>query len=312
MEERDRAFLDETGGVLTDAALSVLPMLQPKPVEVSLGEISEWKPETYPHPVVLATVAFSEGPSGSLYFLLASGDASVIVDLMLGGEGSAERSMNEESLDALKELMNQFLGVTAQALRDRYETPFGFEQVEVHSLQADIDLSPLLGGETLNRLDLNLAIEGAEPGVLAAFLPVETLAAMVAAAEGKVGGGGEAPAPEAEAVAAAEEEEEVEVTAAEPQPAELAAAIQEGNVGLILDIELPIVIRLGNAEMTLQEILQLSPGALIELDKGVDEPVELLVNDKTIAKGEVVVVEGNFAFRVTNIESRLARIRSLV
>ena len=99
MDERDHAFLVETGGVFTEAALSVLPMLQPKPVEVSLGEASEWKPETYPHPVVLATAALSESPSSSLYFLLPAGNASTIVDLMLGGDGWDSSDLDTEVVD---------------------------------------------------------------------------------------------------------------------------------------------------------------------------------------------------------------------
>ncbi len=85
-----------------------------------------------------------------------------------------------------------------------------------------------------------------------------------------------------------------------------------GNLDLLLDIELPLMVRMGQTEMQLGELLKLTPGSILELNRAADAPVELLVNSKLIARGEVVVVDGNFAFRITEIESTDARIRSLV
>ena len=84
-----------------------------------------------------------------------------------------------------------------------------------------------------------------------------------------------------------------------------------GNLELLLDIQLPVVVRMGQTEMHMGELLKLTPGSILELNRSADAPVELLVNGKLIAKGEVVVVDGNFAFRITEIESRASRIRSL-
>ena len=71
------------------------------------------------------------------------------------------------------------------------------------------------------------------------------------------------------------------------------------------------MVRMGQTEMQLGELLKLTPGSILELNRAADAPVELLVNGKQIAKGEVVVVDGNFAFRITEIESPASRIRSL-
>ena len=69
--------------------------------------------------------------------------------------------------------------------------------------------------------------------------------------------------------------------------------------------------RLRAENARLLRLLKLTPGSILELNRAADAPVELLVNNKLIAKGEVVVVDGNFAFRTTEIESPAARIRSL-
>jgi flagellar motor switch protein FliN/FliY len=83
------------------------------------------------------------------------------------------------------------------------------------------------------------------------------------------------------------------------------------NLDLILDFEVPISVRFGKREMTLGDILKLGSGAVIELDKAADEPVELLVNQSLLAKGEVVVADGHYAIRITQVDSPADRIRSL-
>jgi flagellar motor switch protein FliN len=83
------------------------------------------------------------------------------------------------------------------------------------------------------------------------------------------------------------------------------------NLDLILDFEVPISVRFGKREMMLGDILKLGNGALIELDKSADEPVELLVNQSLLAKGEVVVADGHYAIRITQVDSPANRIRSL-
>jgi flagellar motor switch protein FliN len=83
------------------------------------------------------------------------------------------------------------------------------------------------------------------------------------------------------------------------------------NLDLILDFEVPVSVRFGKREMTLGDILKLGSGALIELDRSADDPVELLVNQSLLARGEVVVAEGHYAIRITQVDSTAARIRSL-
>ena len=95
------------------------------------------------------------------------------------------------------------------------------------------------------------------------------------------------------------------------QPVRSAPQVDTGNLDLLMDIELPVMVRMGQTEMQLGDLLKLTPGSILELNRAADAPVELLVNSKLIAKGEVVVVDGNFAFRITEIESTDTRIRSL-
>jgi flagellar motor switch protein FliN/FliY len=83
------------------------------------------------------------------------------------------------------------------------------------------------------------------------------------------------------------------------------------NIDLLLDVELPISVSFGHTEMLLNDILKLGAGSVIELDKSVNDPVSIIVNHKQIAKGEVVMVDGNYGVRILEVESTADRIRSL-
>ncbi len=73
------------------------------------------------------------------------------------------------------------------------------------------------------------------------------------------------------------------------------------NIDLLMDVALDVVIELGRTVMPLKDILNLGPGSVIELDKLAGDPVDILVNNKLVARGEVVVIEENFGVRITEI-----------
>ncbi len=104
------------------------------------------------------------------------------------------------------------------------------------------------------------------------------------------------------------------VTEAKPTASAATAAGDDykgSNIDLLLDVELPITVRIGTTDMRLNDIMRLGLGSIIELEKLVDDPVEVLVNDKLVARGEVVVCDSNFAVRITEVRSKAERIKSL-
>jgi flagellar motor switch protein FliN/FliY len=83
------------------------------------------------------------------------------------------------------------------------------------------------------------------------------------------------------------------------------------SLDFILDIPLKVTVELGRSKMAIREILQLAQGSVVELSKFAGEPLEVLVNDKLIARGEVVVVNEKFGIRLTDIISPVERIEQL-
>jgi len=86
---------------------------------------------------------------------------------------------------------------------------------------------------------------------------------------------------------------------------------QKRDIEFLLDIPVEITVQLGNTRMMIKELLQLGQGSVIELDKLAGEPMEVLVNNKLIARGEVVVVNEKFGLRLTDIVSPTERLSQL-
>ncbi|MCS7026680.1 MAG: flagellar motor switch protein FliN [Bryobacteraceae bacterium] len=83
------------------------------------------------------------------------------------------------------------------------------------------------------------------------------------------------------------------------------------TLDLLLDVELPVSVSFGRAQLPLKEVLKLSSGSIVELNRSVNEPVEVIVNNCVVARGEVVVVEGNYGVRIKQIISKQERLRTL-
>ena len=119
-----------------------------------------------------------------------------------------------------------------------------------------------------------------------------------------------------EKTSTSQEDREMRPVGAKPKPttgnAE-ASAHAEGrsNIDFLLDVPLGVSVELGRTKIVIRDMLQLGPGSVLELDKMIGEPLDLLVNDKLIARGEVVVFDENFGIRITDIIKPEDRIRSL-
>jgi flagellar motor switch protein FliN/FliY len=83
------------------------------------------------------------------------------------------------------------------------------------------------------------------------------------------------------------------------------------TMNLLLDVDLPVSISFGKTQLPMKDVIKLTTGSIIELNRGVNEPVEVLVNQCLIARGEVVVVEGNYGVRILEIATRHERLRTL-
>jgi flagellar motor switch protein FliN len=86
---------------------------------------------------------------------------------------------------------------------------------------------------------------------------------------------------------------------------------EQADVGMLLDVPLTIAVELGRARLTIRELLELGQGSILELDRHAGEPVDVLVNGKPLARGEVVVIDEDFGIRITDVISPEDRLRGM-
>jgi flagellar motor switch protein FliN/FliY len=184
----------------------------------------------------------------------------------------SETATDEETAEALKELVAQ--AVSAIGL----ESPFTGLGVKVGMPVTAAAAPGTASGAFGCRLDEATALH-----VACSFVP---------------GAAVPAPAPSAPAAAAAG----ARGAATEKVP---------DNLSLILDIDMPLTVRFGEAVVTIEALSKLGPGSLVELSRQPDDPVDLLINGRLVARGEVVVVAGNYGVRVTQVVSADERMRTL-
>jgi flagellar motor switch protein FliN/FliY len=187
----------------------------------------------------------------------------------------AGEDYGEADREAAAELLRQVAGQAAGRLRGQGGEEVGFQDGK----SADGDWSAAAAAA--------IRLEGATPAPVLVLLEIDQELA-------------EALLRRAETAARAS-------TAVADSPAEPG----ETNLPLLLDIELEASIRFGQRELLLKDVLNLRPGTVVELARRVDEPAELLVGGRLVARGEVVVVEGNYGLRVTEILQPAERLAAI-
>lgn len=293
-------------------------------------------------PKVATTVEFKEGLTGVNLMLLEVHDANVIANLMMGGDGTPENEeFTELELSAVAEAMNQMIGSAATSMATMISTKVDIlpPKVNLWNEPGNTKYDFIVDDEVIYKISFSLNVDGLiQSEIMQIFTDqmVNDIAqAMLAdkatvvdnretAASQSEESKSQAPAPsQAPSQASSSQpapapkpqpkpkhQEPVEVQSPEFQNFEPTqpAAESNDNLDLIMDIPLNLSVVLGRSKKTVRDILSFNTGSVIELDKLTDEPLEILLNGKLIATGEVVVINENFGVRITDILSPQQRL----
>ena len=246
---------------------------------------------------------------GAVALLLGTAGAAQVGAVLRGADAAADAVLSGEDRQVLQDICEPFLGggLAAFFAQCGHEA----EQLEEVKLVDDpggvaAELKALLGDEAAAvAFTFHAGEDVSGQGI---FLCNQTLADLLPAdtPESAAVAGDAAPA-----TLSREEMNDI-LGRFGPGAGEMPAAEQvPENLDRILDIRLQATARLGRVEMPISGILDLSPGSIIEVGHLVDEPVELLINNKPIARGDIVVVDEKFGLRITEIISQKKRIESL-
>jgi flagellar motor switch protein FliN len=280
---------------------------------VQLGEIRPVTAEElnadYPDEVVMTHATFVTGVSNDILYLVPKRWAATWADLMVMGDGSAQFDPVQH-LDAIKELLNQVSGSLSQHLTSSAGLPVQIRTAAT-SLGTVQDQGDAL--ESYFRVDFIIRAQDLEPAILTLLLSPEAVQDLQ-----RIQPPRKAVMDDRPPRAVLEEESEFnqqegpEVHSARFEDFGQAGGGGAGkNIDILMDLELPVIIELGRTSMFIRDILDLGPGSIVELSKLSGEPVDLFVNDKKFAQGEVVVIDENFGIRITDLVKVEDRIRSL-
>ena len=297
-------------------------------------------------PKVATTVEFKEGLTGVNLMLLEVHDANVIANLMMGGDGTPENEeFTELELSAVAEAMNQMIGSAATSMATMISTKVDIlpPKVNLWDEPGNTKYDFIVDDEVIYKISFSLNVDGLiQSEIMQIFTDqmVDDIARAMLADKATVVNNREtatsqseesksqapaasqapsqapsqasspAPAPTPKPTPKPKHQEPVEVQSPEFQNFEPTqpAAESNDNLDLIMDIPLNLSVVLGRSKKTVRDILSFNTGSVIELDKLTDEPLEILLNGKLIATGEVVVINENFGVRITDILSPQQRL----
>lgn len=331
-EEAD--ILGEIGNINFGSAATSLSTLLQQRVDITTPSVSVIHPSeierAFKQPFVLVAVEFTEGLQGSNALAIEVDDAKTIADLMLGGDGTnIDGELNELHLSAVGEAMNQMMGGAATSMSQMFGRYINISPPKVNvidfssegqnaiqfdeqmvNVEFELRVGSLIDSRIMQLLPIGFAremvsalqadatqtsvVSSAPEGNLAKATQDQPHAAQSMASGGAANAVSKPPSVEAKQV-------QMPQFVDFDEPEKSSTHSQQHDLSLLFDVPLNVTVELGRARKVIREILELSPGSILELDKLAGEPVDILVNNKRIAIGEVVVIDENFGVRVTDI-----------
>jgi len=337
-EEKDA--LGEIGNISMGTSATTLFALLRNKVTITTPRVevinAEQIAKDYPMPFLAVNIRFTEGIEGTNLLLLKEGDARVIADLMMGGDGSSPaEEITDITISAVSEAMNQMIGSASTSLSTMLDKPIYISPPETTLVNLGQDYKGMeffMKNQLFIKISFKMVVGTLIDSEIMQLLPIEFSKSMVAGLIDKETKRKEYSIDEdlreVENVLAVldddEGEKEDKPTEKAPgkkevkvQPVSLSdfedvpVSTEKESINLILDVPLNVTVELGRTRKQIREILQFGVGTIVELDKLAGEPVELLVNGKFIAKGEVVVIDESFGVRLTDIVHPSKRIDSI-
>ncbi|MFP4065961.1 MAG: flagellar motor switch phosphatase FliY [Spirochaetaceae bacterium] len=295
---------------------------RPSAEVVDAGALTEALPEQ----IVEIKLDFTDGVVGGHLYVMGEDVALAIAGPMMGQEGV---ELDDAAVNALQEAFSQVSGPVITALGEKSGTtvltgPPNGRQVSRDQVQAPAgNFVKMTYGLQVGGSKVGDIVEVYAPEVVQAVAGAPQQGSQAAApqggfsqpqAAGSAGGPGFAqqPTPQqgGQAMMGAGQGPSAQ-SVQFPSFQSQSSQGEQGNISLLMDVYMEMTVELGRTRKLIKEILGMGEGTIIELDKLAGEPVDILVNHKLIAKGEVVVIDENFGVRVTEIVSPMERVSNM-
>ena len=321
LSDNEKSTLLDVIRAATDAAASSLSTIISAQVGVGMMKVDVMGPEEIRAELVGHLVQVSmnlqDGISGDNIFVLQDSGAITISNMTMGQTG---QELTDMALNALVQTMNQMYGAAASSMAGKLGKPVRFAEANAIMANSSTELT-FPTGNKLARVSYTLKPEGQDQIQVTQIMPFKLVKEIVNNVMGigsDMSFGSMAPQDTSPGFAggpvmdSAPSQGQIGVANVQyPQFSQGVQGKNNSNIGLLMDVQMQLTVELGRTKMLIKDILGLGEGSIIELEKLAGEPVDLLVNQKLIAKGEVVVIDENFGVRVTEIVSPMERIDNI-
>ncbi len=289
MSDFMKLFEEETVGTI-EALIGTAPSLELKE-EQELSIISNIVP-----PIVLVKLKVTGDIDANVMVAIPPNLAASLSDMMMGEEASDREDVSEDDIDATKEIVSNIFGSMANNLSTQSELPvlsFSVDSIEYISDDSEVSL------EEFNRMYVYKFEMGDLKSLMMFILDNSIYSALH---DGSTSTQEENFAPISEPSSSGDC----------PGSSDIQLSSDEmNNISLIMDVKLPVRVRIGKKRMLLKDVLNMDIGSVIELNQLANDPLEILVDNHVIAEGEVVIVDGNFGVQITTIGSKKDRLNKL-
>lgn len=343
LTETEKDTLGEIGNISMGASATALYEIVGKNVSITTPKVSTTNmnrlSDEYPTPFVAIEVKYISGIEGYNVLIMNNEDVLVITDLLLGGDGlNVENEIDELRLSAMGEIMNQMVGSSSTSLSKIVGDMVNIESPKVYGAQfGDNQIGMFAKDEPIVRISFRMVIEDLIDSKIMQIMPLKFAKDLVGSLlkednmseqnenqvqkekveVEKINSNVDIPSPQSQKVSASKKTMEhpsnrkVNVSPLDLNSFDEAPTSQQGNdenINMLLDVPLPITIELGKSKKLIKEILELNEGSVVVLDKFAGDLVDVVINGKKIAKGEVVVIDDNYGVRITDIVSSSDRV----
>ena len=287
MSDFIKLFEDETIGTI-EALVGEAPTLSLQE-EQELSIISNIVP-----PIVLTKIKVTGDLDADIMVAFPPNMAASLSDMMMGEEAGGREEINEDDLDAAKEIVSNIFGAISTSLSGQKELPvlsFSIESIEsISDDEVSLEAFSKMYVYKFSLAGLNsmLMFIIDEKLVQVLFPSTDNSTNQENTAESNSDNSGNC---DGETIKLSEEEMK--------------------NISLIMDVKLPVRVRIGKKRMLLKDVLNMDIGSVIELNQLANDPLEILVDNHVIAQGEVVIVDGNFGIQITTIGTKKERLKQL-
>ena len=333
LTQDEKDIIGEVGNISMSQAATTLSSLLNKEVKITTPRVtqstlSEILSES-DYPKVVTSIDFKYGLDGSNMLMIDVPDAIIIADLMMGNDGTdvADNEFGDLELSAVGEAMNQMIGTASTAMATMVGRTIDIQPPKVEVLEkGQSGKHEGRDDERIVSISFDLNVEGLINSRIAQLYTedtvreinkimlsdtAETLANREVPVKEEPAVSEPAPAPTPTPTPQAPVEKVQVQTPDFQELTDQGISDVPRNLDLIMDVPLEFTVVLGKSRRTIKDILSLGAGSVVELDKMTDEPLEILVNGKLVAEGEVVVINESFGIRITNIMSKEERVRNI-